>query len=646
MLIHTITVRNYRCVKDATLGCEGFTSMVGPNGVGKSTFLRALELFYEPSPRITADDFFAGDTSAELIVAITFRQLTPGAKALFAKYVRDDELTVERVANVSSGKATSRYHGATLRHPGFRAIRAGLEVKDRGKTARAAYDDVRPRAGYQALPEWNSLGDVLPALVEWEDANPTACVRERDDGQFFGFSEVAHGFLGRFTRLLFIPAVREASVDAAESRGSVLSALMDLVVRSALTNKAAYTRLQMRSQLLYARLMNPANLTELKSLRDQLSSTLQSYVPDAGVALAWRPLEAFELPMPTADIKLIEGDYETAVDRTGHGLQRAFILTMLQQLSSVQSTPHESVDGEQITERPSLMLAIEEPELYQHPSRQRHLAKTLARLTNGRTAGVAQRTQVICATHSPLFVSIERIDALRLLRREPIGEGLPKATRVISTTIDRLAEIVWHADGEPSPKYTAATLLPRMKTIMTPWLNEGFFADVVVLVEGEDDRAALLGTANVLGVDFDGMGFAVLPCGGKTCLDRPFAIFSDLGIPTYLIWDGDKLDKTAKSTDNHRLLRMVGRPVADWPSEVGPNFACFETDLESTMRAEIGKDVYETCLLQCQSDFAIPKRSHALKNPTVVAELIEGAKAAGRRSATLEKIVRAIEQLH
>jgi putative ATP-dependent endonuclease of the OLD family len=638
-------VQNYRCVKDATLECEGFTSMVGPNGVGKSTFLRALELFYDLSPRITPDDFFAGDPSSELSVAITFRHLTPDAQALFAKYVRDDELTVERVVNVSSGKATARYHGATLRHPAFRPIRAGLEIKDRGKTARNAYDGIRSRAGYEILPEWKSLGDVLPALTAWEDANPAACVRERDDGQFFGFTEVAHGFLGRFTRLLFIPAVREASVDAAESRGSVLSALMDLVVRSALTNKAAYARLQGRSQLLYARLMNPANLTELKSLGDQLSSTLQSYVPDAGVALTWRPLEALQLPMPTADIKLIEGEYETAVDRTGHGLQRAFILTMLQQLSSVQSTPHEPQKGEQIAERPSLMLAIEEPELYQHPSRQRHLAKTLARLTKGGTAGVTQRTQVICATHSPLFVSVERIDGLRLLRRNPVGEGLPKATRVISTTIDRLAEIVWHADGESTPKYSAATLLPRMKTIMTPWLNEGFFADVVVLVEGEDDRAALLATAAVLGVDVDGKGIAVLPCGGKTCLDRPFAIFSELGIPTYVVWDGDKFDKTAKVADNHRLLRMVGRPVADWPAEVGPNFACFETDLESTMRAEIGDDVYEGCLVQSQRDFAIPKRSHALKNPTVVSTLIEGAKTAGRRSATLEQIVRNIEQL-
>lgn len=618
--------------------------MVGPNGVGKSTFLHALELFYEPAPRITADDFFAGDTSAELAVTITFRELTSEAKALFAKYVQNDELTVERVFTLTNGKTTSRYHGAILRLPAFRPVRSGLEIKDRGRTGHAAYDELRQQNEYHSLPEWKALGDVLPALAEWEEANPLGCVLERDDGQFFGFSEVAQGFLGRFTRLLFIPAVREAAADAAEGRGSVLSAIMDLVVRSALTNKDAFRRLQTRSQVLYERLIDLAKLTELKSLGEQLSSTLQLYVPDAGVALAWRPLESLELPIPTAEVRLIEGDYNTLVDRTGHGLQRAFILTMLQQLSSVRSAPTPT-DGGQPEEYPNLVLAIEEPELYQHPSRQRHLAKTLVRLTNGSIAGVTQRTQVICATHSPLFVSIERIDELRLLRRETVGDGQPKATRVISTTMDRVAEIVWRADDEPSPKYSGATMLPRMKPIMTPWVNEGFFADVVVLVEGEDDRAALLGAASVLGIDIDGNGIAVLPCGGKTCLDRPFAIFSDLGIPTYIIWDGDKNDKTAKASDNHRLLRLVGRPPIDWPSEVSTNFACFETDIESTMRAEIGEDIYEDCLRKCQSEFAIPKRSHALKNPTVVAKLIEDAKTAGRGCATLEEIVRAIKQL-
>jgi putative ATP-dependent endonuclease of the OLD family len=92
-------------------------------------------------------------------------------------------------------------------------------------------------------------------------------------------------------------------------------------------------------------------------------------------------------------------------------------------------------------------------------------------------------------------------------------------------------------------------------------------------------------------------------------------------------------------------MRLVGRPPIDWPAEVGSNFACFETNLESTMRAEIGADVYDSTLQECQRDVAIPKRSYALKNPAVIAMLIEGAKKAGRSSVTLETIVRAIEKL-
>ena len=38
---------------------------------------------------------------------------------------------------------------------------------------------------------------------------------------------------------------------------------------------------------------------------------------------------------------------------------------------------------------PNLILGTEEPELYQHPSRQRHLASILWQLPNGQIPGVA-----------------------------------------------------------------------------------------------------------------------------------------------------------------------------------------------------------------------------------------------------------------
>jgi predicted ATP-dependent endonuclease of OLD family len=174
---------------------------------------------------------------------------------------------------------------------------------------------------------------------------------------------------------------------------------------------------------------------------------------------------------------------------------------------------------------------------------------------------------------------------------------------------------------------------------MTPWMSEGFFADVAVLVEGEDDRAALVGVARALNLDLDSLGISVIPCGGKTNLDRPFAIFSDLGIPTYVVWDGDDGEAGAKPEDNHRLLRLLGRPVVDWPSEVGTNFACFKQNLESVMSAEIGTADFNCWLAECQNNFEIPKQKHAKKNPIVISTIVSKSLKAGRKLPTLQKIV-------
>ena len=84
---------------------------------------------------------------------------------------------------------------------------------------------------------------------------------------------------------------------------------------------------------------------------------------------------------------------------------------------------------------------------------------------------------------------------------------------------------------------------------MTPWMNEGFFADVAVLVEGEDDRAAILGTAMSLDFDLDRNGIAVIPCMGKNNLDRPMLIFKNSRYPC-LYHLGRRLRKTWPSSCN------------------------------------------------------------------------------------------------
>ena len=62
MIIKSVYVENFRCIRSETLSCEPLTVLVGANGAGKSSFLRALDLFYTASAKYTEQDFYAGNT--------------------------------------------------------------------------------------------------------------------------------------------------------------------------------------------------------------------------------------------------------------------------------------------------------------------------------------------------------------------------------------------------------------------------------------------------------------------------------------------------------------------------------------------------------------------------------------------------------
>lgn len=663
MIIESINIKNYRSILDETLICESLTALVGANGSGKSSFLHALELFYSQSPKVDREDFYNEDVSKAIVIAVTFKDLKEEA-TIFSKYIQNDKLMVERLFIWNNGKVTAEYHGFSLQNPRFKDLRNAFDIKDRGKTAKEKYEALLGEPDFITLPDWSNAKAAQENIKSWEEENSQKCERCRDDGQFFGFNEVGQGYLGKFTKFLFIPAVRDASYDAAEGKGSVITNLMNLVVRSVLAQKEGIKELRDETQQKYQEIMDPAKLPELNKLAENMTDTLRAFVPDAKVDLKWLNLEQIDIPMPKAEVKLVEDGYPSAVARTGHGLQRAFILTMLQHLTLAQTAEKQSnvADGEEpsTSKLPNLVLAIEEPELYQHPNRQRHFAKILMQLSSKEIPGVAERTQIIYGTHSPLFVSVDRIEQIRLLRKISIGSDKPKTTKIFSTNLDEVAEKVWKIDDPEAEKYTGQTILPRLKTIMTPWMNEGFFADVAVLVEGEDDRAAILGIAKANDYDLEGNGFSVIPCGGKTNLSRPYIIFQNLHIPIYIIWDGDSgkgetqgickvcgrpLDKKADPKENHKLLRLIGKDEEDWPEYIEDKFACFKIELENTLENEIGHDVFEKCIEKCQSEFCIAKRKHAIKNPSVITTIIKYAKEEGKTCRSLEEIIVKIKAL-
>ena len=651
MLIQEVHVKNFRSILDESLPCESLTALVGRNGSGKSSFLSAIELFYDPSAKVTREDYYSEDTSQDIEIAVTFAGISPDAGELFSAYLDNDLLTVVRIFSWAEGRKSGTYHGMRQRNPDFARVRnAGNNTNIRNK-----YSEIRKEAEYSSLPAVNSGPNALAALEKWETQNPARCSRMRDDGQFFGFTQVGSGYLGKHTKLIRVPAVRDAQEDATEKRGSCVTEIMDLVVRSVLANRKDLSDFRQRTQAEYKEIIDPEKLTELRSLESDLSNTLGFYVPDASVAMNWSEVADISIPLPQAQVKLREDGYESAVERTGHGLQRAFIVTMLQHLVAARAAETPTEDGASAedepqevkeTHLPSLVLAIEEPELYQHPSRQRHLASVLLELASGNIRGVAKNTQVVYTTHSPLFVGLDRFQQIRALRKVSGESGKAKVTRLKKTDMAGVAEELWKAQGSQGTKYTADTLVPRLQAVMTPWMNEGFFADTVVLVEGEDDRAAILGMARFMGHKFDSMGITVVPCFGKTNLDRPLIIFRQLDIPVYVIWDGDHEAKDSRPESNKNLLRLLAQPEEDWPEFVGDLSACFKVNLEKTLESELGNDLFECLRTTAQEEFGILKKAHALKNPAVIQRIIEGAARDSKVSKSLQDIVNNIVALN
>lgn len=641
MRIKSVHIENYRCVLSQTFDLNDLTILVGANGAGKSTFLRAIDLFYAASPVVTADDFFAGDLTKSIVISLTFKGLTEKAKERFVKYLRDDELTVDMVIVWNNEKPIISYHGSRLQNPDFMPVYA-----EKSKTqARTIYNEIRQQEAYSDLPTVRNYDEVQAALQAWEEEHPDQCERRRDDGQFFGFKEVGRGYLFDHTQFLFISAVRDASQDAAEGRGSVITRLMDLAVRNALSTRDELTQFKKDAQEKYEEILQPENLTELTTLRTQLSTTLRTFVPDAGVDLEWQPLDQLDIPMPKASVGLVEDGYQTKVEMTGHGLQRAFIFTILQHLALAQHPLQQDSETseEDTSEIPSFIIAIEEPELYQHPNRQRHFGRVLRRLANGDLPGTVRDIQVICATHSPLFIDIAHFDEIRLVRKETTDQvEMPKSSRYYHAQYNDIVSRMQAIKSDPH--YSVEKVKALMPQLMTPFINEGFFADIAVIVEGETDRTVIMEVAQILNYDLEGMGIGIIPTGGKGNIVIPAVIFAQLGIPTFLVWDCDK------KADNDDLFGFVGHQVTNKKGQksskpksdiIEAHFATFYNTREHTMQLEVGNSLFSTLLNQCNEELGTKE----LKKPVVVQRLTQLVYENDKTLPSVESIVHNIVKM-
>ena len=434
MIIKSVRVENFRCIKDETLHCDHLTAMVGPNGSGKSTFLNALRIFYQPNSKLVIDDFYDRGTENPIIITVTFSELTPSERNDLQHHMDGDEFIMKKEMPWSDSKQTSKYFGKSPQCRDFDAFRNANERDakkaeyDRLKaTSHPDLGDLRSNASVKAMEE---------CLEGWEQDNPDNLVLQWDGGDVFGFGGVGKIGLEKYTRFLYIPSNYDASVESVDGKGTLMQELMDIVVRNRLEGNEEFREFEKKVEENYRLLLDPTKTPELGSLEEDLTSTLGTFAPGTELKLTWSEIGAINLPIPTARIHLMEDGYETELERSGDGVKRAFILAALQRLEAAKAqTEEERSDHSKL---PSLILGIEEPELYQHPTRERHIAKVLLELARSDIGGVAERTQVIYTTHSPLMVDLTRFDQVRVVKKVENGAEKPRMSKVYSSSMEKV----------------------------------------------------------------------------------------------------------------------------------------------------------------------------------------------------------------
>lgn len=178
-----------------------------------------------------------------------------------------------------------------------------------------------------------------------------------------------------------------------------------------------------------------------------------------------------------------------------------------------------------------LLLAIEEPELYLHPQGCRSFYNLLKGLSE-------QGIQIIYSTHERSFIDVQSINNIHIIKKRN-GES----------------SLVSGIDFQPQFHD-----LTKIASKFDDRLNELFFADKIILVEGSADLIALKFAFLKERVDIDRENISILEVSGRDSMVDFIEIANHFGISCYLLLDADPGDQaTQRATE--RIESIVDSSV-------------------------------------------------------------------------------------
>ncbi|WP_260291431.1 ATP-dependent nuclease [Proteus vulgaris] len=247
---------------------------------------------------------------------------------------------------------------------------------------------------------------------------------------------------------------------------------------------------------------------EIKILQDKNKETdlTKAFEKDFGIAIGKKNKDNRELIETAKALEEIKEQVENTdfrrFDLHGHALVRQAIVTILGLFSNTK-------EGEKH------IILFEEPELYLHPSNKRRFRETLYKLSE------RDDYQIICISHDPQLIDLSK-EHMSLARFVQNSDG--------TTEIYQTDETIFNKDEETKDRV-------QMLNRFNPHICESFFADEVILVEGDTEAIVL---RELIHKHYPKKEIFVLNTGSKNNIPFFINILSNFKINQHIIHDSDE----------------------------------------------------------------------------------------------------------
>lgn len=229
----------------------------------------------------------------------------------------------------------------------------------------------------------------------------------------------------------------------------------------------------------------------------------------------------------------------------GEGVQYAFniLLQIIEIIHNVKMTRKQEDFEERLINKNNkklfpLFLVLDEPEIHQHPYRQRSLIKKIEALMNNENFEFVNLLkelfdidgvigQIFIATHSPNVLLNDYRQFIRIYKDIENSNQLEIVSGMDLAINDKLYKHMLHN---------------------FIYLKEAMFSKYIVFVEGDTENGAIPIFAERMGLDMDEKGIGVIKLDGADSVKRCMELYKEFGIKSVAIIDKDKKANYASET--------------------------------------------------------------------------------------------------